>query len=176
MWYSNRGNWNNLHREGRKEERLTDGIWPEGRQGRLECSAQGKVSFDEGTLLAEKKKGEDLEKHKVRGPHEGVSLIFFNVYFWRRERNRVEKGQRERETESETGSRLWAVSTAPDMGLKLMNFEIMTWAEVRHLTAWATPAPWSSPSLNKKASPAVLESMDGFEVVLLSKCSEQWAC
>ena len=38
------------------------------------------------------------------------------------------EGQREREgnTESEAGSRLGAVSTEPDAGLKLMNHEIMT--------------------------------------------------
>ena len=38
------------------------------------------------------------------------------------------KGQRERHThtESETGSRLWAVSTDPDVGLKLTDREIMT--------------------------------------------------
>ena len=37
-------------------------------------------------------------------------------------------GQREREggTESETGSRLLAVSTEPDAGLELMDGEIMT--------------------------------------------------
>ena len=38
------------------------------------------------------------------------------------------EGQREREedTESEAGSRLWAVSTEPDARLKLKNHEIMT--------------------------------------------------
>ena len=38
------------------------------------------------------------------------------------------EGQRERggDTESETGSRLLAVSTEPDMGLELTNCEIMT--------------------------------------------------
>ena len=35
-------------------------------------------------------------------------------------------GQRERETESEAGSRLWAVSTEPNAGLELANREIMT--------------------------------------------------
>ena len=33
---------------------------------------------------------------------------------------------REMETESEAGSRLHAVSTEPDAGLELMNYEIMT--------------------------------------------------
>ena len=49
--------------------------------------------------------------------------------------------EREGDTESETGSRLWAVSTEPDTGLELMDSEIMTWAEVWRLTDWATQAP-----------------------------------
>ena len=49
--------------------------------------------------------------------------------------------EREGDTESETGSRLWAVSTEPDAGLQLTNCEIMTWAEVGHLTDWAKQAP-----------------------------------
>ena len=39
---------------------------------------------------------------------------------------RAGEGQREGDTESEPGSRLWAVSTEPDAGLELMNCEIMT--------------------------------------------------
>ena len=57
-----------------------------------------------------------------------------------------------RETEHEQGrgrgrgrhriwSRLWAVRTGPDAGLELTDREIMTWAEVRRLTNWATQAP-----------------------------------
>ena len=71
------------------------------------------------------------------------------IYFWDRERKRkretaqVGEGQIEREedTEPEAGSRLQAVSTEPDVGLELTNYEIMTWAKVRHLTNWATQAP-----------------------------------
>ena len=66
------------------------------------------------------------------------ALTFFSmfIYFWEREREyEWGKGQRERErereTESKAGSRLCAVSTEPDM----------TWAEVGHLTDWATQAP-----------------------------------
>ena len=55
--------------------------------------------------------------------------------------------QREGGTESEAGSRLWAVSTEPDAGLKLMNHEIITWAEVGCSTDWATQAPHSSCAL-----------------------------
>ena len=39
------------------------------------------------------------------------------------------------------GSRLWAISTEPDTGLELTNHEIMAWAEVWHLTDWATQVP-----------------------------------
>ena len=47
----------------------------------------------------------------------------------------------EGDTDSEAGSRLWAVSTEPDMGLRLANGEIMTWAKVERSTDWATQAP-----------------------------------
>ena len=53
----------------------------------------------------------------------------------------MEEGQRERETESKAVSSLHAVSTEPNAGLKPTNCEIMTWAEVRSLTDWATQAP-----------------------------------
>ena len=49
--------------------------------------------------------------------------------------------EREEDTESETGSKLWAVSTEPDAGLELMDSEIVTWAKVGCLTDWATQAP-----------------------------------
>ena len=42
--------------------------------------------------------------------------------------------EREGDTESEVGSRLRAVSTEPDVGLELVNREIMTRAEVGGLT------------------------------------------
>ena len=44
------------------------------------------------------------------------------------------------DTEPEAGSRLQAVSTEPDEGLKLMDHEIMTQAEVRRPTDLATQA------------------------------------
>ena len=49
--------------------------------------------------------------------------------------------EREGDTESEAGSRLWAVSTEPDAGLEPMVGEIMTGAEVGHLTDRATQVP-----------------------------------
>ena len=59
-----------------------------------------------------------------------------------RQRQSMNRGWAEREgdTESETDSRLWAVSTA-DAGLELTNSKIVTWAEVGRSTDWATQAP-----------------------------------
>ena len=69
-----------------------------------------------------------------------IFLMF--IYFWDNARDRVQaaEGQTEGHTESEAGSRLWAGSPEPDMGLKLTNCEIMTCAEVGRLTDWATQA------------------------------------
>ena len=67
----------------------------------------------------------------------------FVFYFWDRERQSMNGGGSEGEgdTESEAGSRLWAVDTEPDTGLKLTNHEIMTWTKVSRSTHWATQAP-----------------------------------
>ena len=82
--------------------------------------------------------------------HQNQRIFIFNffmfIYFlrgWERERERETKvswGTTEREgnTEFEVGSRLWAVNTEPDTGLELTNLEIMTRAQVGHLTNWAT--------------------------------------
>ena len=75
-----------------------------------------------------------------------LNVLFFKfIYFLERERMReqVGEGQREREgdTESKAGSKLWAVSTEPYGGLKLTKNEIMAWAEYRGLTDWATQVP-----------------------------------
>ena len=72
-----------------------------------------------------------------------IFLVF--IYFWERDKQSVGREGREREGEtenqSEASSRLWAVSTEPDAELELTDCEIMTWAEVRRLTDWATRAP-----------------------------------
>ena len=65
------------------------------------------------------------------------------IYFWERETRWGAEGEKGR-TESEAGSRLWAVSTEPDVGSELTNRETMTWAEVVHLTNWATQAHLAS--------------------------------
>ena len=49
--------------------------------------------------------------------------------------------EREGNTESEAGSRLWAISPEPDAGLEPADREIVTWAEVGRLTDWATQVP-----------------------------------
>ena len=92
-----------------------------------------------------------LTKWATQGPPEYGSffLIFIYfifltfIYFWDRERQSMNGGGAERvgDTESEAGSRLRAVITEPDVGLKLTDREIMTWAEVGRLTDWATQAP-----------------------------------
>ena len=64
-----------------------------------------------------------------------------------KERTWTGEGQREKETESKAGSRLWAVSTEPDVGLEPMNREVMTWAKVECLTDWATQVPVLKASL-----------------------------
>ena len=56
--------------------------------------------------------------------------------------------ERERDTESEAGSRLRAVSTEPDAGPEPTIREIMTWARVGRLTNWPTQAP-HNPFLKK---------------------------
>ena len=63
-----------------------------------------------------------------------IKKVFLNLYSPLRDRAQVEEGQRERETDSEAGSRLQAVSTEPHTGLKPTNCEIMTRAKVSHLT------------------------------------------
>ena len=71
-------------------------------------------------------------RRAVTLPNSGlfVFLIFFStfIYFWDRERQSMDGGGAEREgdTESETGSRLRAISPEPDTGLELTDREIVT--------------------------------------------------
>ena len=50
----------------------------------------------------------------------------FILFLKERQSMRGGKGQRERDTESETGFRLRAVSTELDVGLELTDHEVMT--------------------------------------------------
>ena len=52
------------------------------------------------------------------------------MFIFERESERAGEEQRERETQSEAGSRFQAVSTEPDARLELANHEIMTRALV----------------------------------------------
>ena len=74
-------------------------------------------------------------------------FFYFLMFIFERESKHMSRGGAERagDTESEAGSRLWLISTEPDAGLELANREIMTWAEVRRLTDWATQAPLTLP-------------------------------
>ena len=68
--------------------------------------------------------------------------MYLFIYF-EKETESVTGGGTEGEgdTESEGGSRLWTVSTEPNVVFEPMNCEIMTWAKVGHLMDWATQVP-----------------------------------
>ena len=84
--------------------------------------------------------------------------IVFSIYLFLREKERqsVSRGrggtEREGDAESEAGSRLHAASTESDAGLKLMNREIMTRAQVGCLTDRATHVPLIFPDFNYNMS------------------------
>ena len=63
---------------------------------------------------------EGLQDFYLRCSFENVSIFIFER---EREQGRSERGG---DTESEAGSRLQAVSPEPEVGLELMNCEIMT--------------------------------------------------
>ena len=62
------------------------------------------------------------------------------IYYFERQSVGRRGAKREGDTESKAGSRLWAVSTEPDVGLELTNWETMTLAKAGHLTDWTTQA------------------------------------
>ena len=62
-----------------------------------------------------------------------INIIIIIIFERQRDRVQAGEGQRERETESEeseAGSRPWAVSAEPSLGLELTDCKIMTWAKV----------------------------------------------
>ena len=80
--------------------------------------------------------------------------IFFStfIYFWDRERQSMNGGGAEREgdTESETGSRLWAISPEPDAGLELTDRENSQTA--RSWPGWS----WTLNRLRHPGAPKIL--------------------
>ena len=89
--------------------------------------------------------------------------------------------ERARETESKTGSWLWAVSSEPDAGLELTNCEIVTWAEVGRWTDWLShPGAPSVYCFEKQELSYASRSLKGWLVALThftgeeSKRSERW--
>ena len=99
----------------------------------------------EGYWLAEVDGSDCVSIGSVMGPSFLICPPLLNVYlliYFGREcewgKGRERQGQR-------IWSRLCADSREPDAGLKVMNCEIITWAEVRHSSNWATQAPLSDP-------------------------------
>ena len=99
--------------------------------------------------------------------------FFFLIFIFESETDRQtdwewgrSRGQ-EGDAESQAGSRLPAVSTESDMGLELTNCDIMTWAEVRCSTDWATQVLWTLTILN--ISFRLLNYLEG-----LPKQSKNW--
>ena len=73
------------------------------------------------------------------------------MFIFEREREYEWGGaEKEGDTDSEAGSRLWAVSTEPEAVLKFENHNIMTWPKVGHSTDWATQTPLESSLFLKK--------------------------
>ena len=71
-----------------------------------------------------------------------LDLFSMFKFIFERERKSMSQGGAERgNTESQSGSRLPAASTEPNMELKVMNSEIMTCAKVRRLTNGTTQIP-----------------------------------
>ena len=74
-----------------------------------------------------------------------LNFFLMFIYFWDRDRVWAGGGaEREGDTKSKAGSRLWTVSTEPNAGLELTNCKIKTWAKVGCLTYWATQVPPST--------------------------------
>ena len=68
-------------------------------------------------------------------------------------------GGAKREGEQRIQSGLWADSREPNVGLKLVNHEIMIWAGVGHCANWAPQVPPYSFFCNSQSLKAVLMSI-----------------
>ena len=102
--------------------------------------------------------GTEADRRKDWKQRERSLKIFFNVYLFLTERERqrdrvwVGRGRERGGHRIWSSSRLWAVSTETDTGLKLTDCEIMTWAEVGRSTDWATQAPHIQNFLSSKST------------------------
>ena len=70
-------------------------------------------------------------------------FFFFFKFIYLRERESIEWRRCRKWGRHRIPSRLYTVSTEPDVELELMNREIMTWAEVGRLIDRATQVPWN---------------------------------
>ena len=82
------------------------------------------------------------------------------LFLRQRERQSMSRGGTDSEwaTESEAGSRIWAVSTEPNAGLEPTYCEIMTRAEVGRSTDWATQASLSWDIFNLSSTFSLLST------------------
>ena len=98
------------------------------------------------------------------------------IYF--RERCNASRlgAEREGDTESKAGSRLQAVSTEPDTGLELTSREIMTRAEVRRSTDWATQAPLHLGAFSARLSVPASHAVQLPERGRKTKQMRWWTC
>ena len=71
-----------------------------------------------------------------------IALLIFLMFIFETGRDRAWTGEGQRERDAQNLKQApGSVSTEPDAALELTDREIMTWAEVGHLTDWATQAP-----------------------------------
>ena len=85
--------------------------------------------FFKATVNLSGKNGQRVKNHSTTyRSYNSLKKFFFNVYLFLRKRQSASGGEAERggDTQSETGSRLRTVSTEPDLGLELVNCEVMT--------------------------------------------------
>ena len=82
-----------------------------------------------------KNKQKTLIKKRLKLSESSGKTFFFKFIYFEWEKAPVREGQRERERASR------AFSTELHVGFELQNHKIMTWAEVRCLTNWASQVP-----------------------------------
>ena len=103
-------------------------------------------------------------------------FLMFILFLKERDRTWAGEGQRERKAQNPKqapGSELWAQS--PTWGLELTNREIVSWADVQGLTAWATPGPLCLVfSTELFASQCLVSLQLGWRLILVTQRTYQW--